>query len=116
MNFANVLDQLELWVHRLASADRDALDGPCGLAVDRNLGPCLTNAEVMGASPVTRIEERMTPKQRQGRWLEVWQKRQEIREGKVVAGDPAVTEARLLEALEDLEWEAGREDFKDRGR
>jgi len=37
-------------------------------------------------------------------------------EGKVVAGDPAATEARLLEELDGVEWEASREDFKDRGR
>ncbi|HVC98258.1 MAG TPA: hypothetical protein VND64_31595 [Pirellulales bacterium] len=35
---------------------------------------------------------------------------------KVVAGDPAATEARLLEALDGVEWEASREDFKERGR
>jgi len=116
MNFANALDQLEFWARRLTSADRDGFDGPCGLAVDRILGPCLKNAELMEGSPGTRIEATMTPKQRQGRWLEVWQQLQDIREGKVVGGDPAVTEARLLEELEGLEWEAGREDFRNRGR
>jgi len=116
MNFANALDQLEFWVRRLTSTDGDRLDAPRGSAMGRILGPCLKNAEVMEASPDTRIEERITPKQRRGRWLEIWQQLQEIREGKVVAGDPAVTEARLLKELEGLEWEAGREDFKDRGR
>jgi len=116
MNFASALDQLEFWVRRLTSADGDGLDTPYGSAVNRILGPSLKNAEVMEASPGTRIEEKITPKQRQGRWLEIWQQLQEIREGKVVAGDPAVTEGRLLEELEDLEWEAGRKDFKDRGR
>ena len=100
----------------MTTADGDGFDGLCGLAVDRILGPCLKNAEMMEGSPGTRIEERMTPKQRQGRWLEVWRQLQDIREGKVVTGDPVATEAQLLDELDGLEWEAGREDFRQQGR
>ena len=81
MNFANALDQLEFWARRLISADWDGLDGPCSLAVNRILGPCLAGADLIESSPGTRNEEMMTPKQRQGRWLEVWRQLQDIREG-----------------------------------
>jgi hypothetical protein len=58
----------------------------------------------------------MTPDERQARWLEIEWQLQEIIEGKVVTGDPAATEARLLEELDQLEWEAGQEYFRYWGR
>jgi hypothetical protein len=58
----------------------------------------------------------MTPDERQTRWLEIERHLQHIAEGKVLTGDPAATEARLLEELDQLEWEAGQEYFRDRGR
>jgi len=57
----------------------------------------------------------MTPDECQTCWLQVDRQLQEIAEGKVVAGDPAATEARLLEELDELEWEAGQQYFKCRG-
>jgi len=53
---------------------------------------------------------------RQARWLEIENQVQEVAECKVVAGDPAVTEARLLEELDELEWADGQEGFRKRGR
>jgi len=115
MNFANALDQLEFWVRRLTAADRDSTGAPCGSDVDRMIRPYLNRAKVSEGSLSKRNEAMMTPKRRQSRWLEIWGQLQDVAEGKVVAGDPATIEARLLEELDGVEWEASREDFKDRG-
>ena len=64
LNFANALDQLEVWVRRFTSAEGGGLYAPCGSTVNRIRGPRLKNAEMKGAAPGTRIEERMTPKRR----------------------------------------------------
>jgi hypothetical protein len=58
----------------------------------------------------------MTPDERQTRWLQIERQLQDIAEGKVVASDPAATEARLLEELDQLEWEAGQEYFRGGGQ
>jgi hypothetical protein len=47
--------------------------------------------------------------ERQARWMEIEQQLQGIAEGKVVAADPAAIEGRLLEELDELGWEAGKE-------
>jgi hypothetical protein len=60
-------------------------------------------------------DEPITLDDRQARWLEIERQLHEIAEGKVVAGDPAATEARWLEELDELEWEAGQQYFMDRG-
>ncbi|QDT46207.1 hypothetical protein Pan258_02240 [Symmachiella dynata] len=47
------------------------------------------------------------------RWQEIEKELQDIRDGKVVDGDPAAREQELLAELDRLEWEAGNETFQE---
>jgi len=49
------------------------------------------------------------------RWEEIDHELEQLFEGKVIDSDPAELEVRLLQELDELEWEAGEEFFRAEG-